>query len=86
MDNITIKVMADGSEDYSDDADDEKENSNSPPKKRRLYIIGGSTANKGKLTSIKKLLMLCIVPLIKETYENMKILFDLVNIIKIPFR
>lgn len=41
---------------------------------------------KAKLTSVKRVIILCIVPNMKETYENTKLLFDLTKIINIPFK
>ena len=38
-----------------------------PKKKRKTYTAGGTTARKGKLTSVTRLLLVCIVPEIKET-------------------
>lgn len=57
-----------------------------PIKKRRLYSEGGSTAMKAKLTSVHRLIMLSIVPQVKDTYDNMKVLFDLIKINNIPFK
>lgn len=36
--------------------------------------------------SVKRVILLCIVPQIKETYDNVKLLFDLTNINNIPFK
>lgn len=48
-------------------------------KKRRLYSEGGSVGEKPKVTSVHRLIMLCIVPSIQETYDNVKLLFELTN-------
>lgn len=55
-------------------------------KKRNLYAEGGTTGKKSVFTSVNRLLCLCIVPKIKETYTNIKQLFDLINLNKIPFK
>lgn len=39
-----------------------------------------------KMTSVHKLIMLCIVPNIKESYDNVKKLFELIKINDIPFK
>lgn len=71
-------------------SDDENHQHNSEdfngPKKRKSYEEGGSISKKGKLTSVDSLILLCITPDIKETHANMKILFELTNINKIPFK
>ena len=38
------------------------------------------------MTGVNKLMMLCTVPDVAETYENMKKLFDLIQINCIPFK
>ena len=57
-----------------------------PEKKRKLYSEGGSISCEAKLTSVKKVILLCIVPQIKESYDNVKLLFDLVQINRISFK
>ena len=47
---------------------------------------GGKVSKGFKLTSVKKLLILCIVPEIKESYENIALLFSLVKINHISFK
>ena len=54
--------------------------------KRKLYSEGGSVSKKGKLTSVNRLILLCVVPNIKETHENVKLLFELTKINNIPFK
>lgn len=54
--------------------------------KRKLYSQGGSVSKKGKLTSVNRLILLCVVPQIKESYDNVKLLFDLTKINNIPFK
>lgn len=89
-----VKLMADGGqkffklcftilpEDYSEDDDDGEPTS----KKKKTYSEGGSVGAKAELTRVKRTIMLCIVPDIKETYDNVKILFDLTMINKISFK
>ena len=45
--------------------------------KRSLYSEGGTSGKKALLTGVSQVIMLCCVPEIKESYENMKILFEL---------
>ncbi|CAH0552491.1 unnamed protein product [Brassicogethes aeneus] len=96
-----VKVMADGGqgffkvsmsiipdsengtvEDYSDSLSNEDIIYNISSKKRKF--------NQEKLgyksTSVKKLIMICIVPDIKETYNNIKFLFDLVKLNEVSFK
>lgn len=88
-----IKVMADGGQDFfkislsiSIPEDDLKENDLDKSKNVSTYSTGGSMANKRKLTSVFKLLLLGIVPRIKETYDNFKILVELTKLNEIPFK
>lgn len=55
-------------------------------KKKKLYYESGSINQKAKLTSVKRLIMLCIVPNIKESYENIALLFDLTKLNEISFK
>ena len=70
--------------------DPDKENNipdyNSNDKKRSLYSEGGSFSKEGRLGGVDRLIMLCTVPEVSESYENIKKLFDLVQINKIPFK
>ena len=50
------------------------------------YSEGGSAAKKGKLTGVKRIILLCIVPDIKETYENIAKLFQITNLNNISFK
>lgn len=91
--NVVVKIMADGGqgffkicmtilpEGYFCD-----ENYEVLEKKRKLYAEGGSVGVKPKLGSVNRLLMLCTVPDIKESYDNVKLLFDLVKINDISFK
>ena len=45
---------------------------NSPVKKRSLYENGGTAGQKGNLNGVHRLIMVAIVPKVKETYENVK--------------
>ena len=56
------------------------------PSNRRLYSEGGNVGKKGKLTSVRRLILLCIVPQIKESYGNIELLLKLINVINIPFK
>lgn len=49
-------------------------------------VEGGKVSKRGKLTSVDKLIMVCLVPRIKESYENMKLLFELTKLNDIPFK
>lgn len=48
-------------------------------------INKASISKKAKLTSVNRLILLCVVPEIKETYENMDLLVKLTNLNNIPF-
>ena len=63
---------------------EEAENLDSPKKKRSRYTEGG-TLQKGKLTGVQRLIMLCIVPDIPETHFNMKVLFQLTNLNSVKY-
>ena len=41
-----------------------------PSKQRKLYSETGTIGCKSKLMSVKRTILLCIVPNIKESYEN----------------
>ena len=74
-------------ENYSESELDSSSDDNDVTKKRRkLYSEGGSISHEAKPTSVKKVILLCIVPKIKESYENIKRLFDLTQINNIPFK
>lgn len=88
--NFVVKAMIDGGQNFfkislsimtKNDLPQEEEEV-----KRSLYSEGGSTAKKAKLTSVQRLILLCIVPDVKETYTNIQLLFNLTNINKIPFK
>ena len=71
-------------EDSSDVADLEARFNNleSPPMKRSLYKGDGGIGNY-KLSSVKRVILICLVPECKETHRNMKILFELTELNKI---
>ncbi|CAH1104522.1 unnamed protein product [Psylliodes chrysocephalus] len=90
--NVNIKVMADGGQSFfkicmsimgKEDQEDEEER---VIKKRKLYSEGGSTSTQAKLSSVHRVILLCIVPQIKETYENIKLLFEITELNSIPFK
>lgn len=90
--NYHVKVMADFGKEFLKVSmsvwpeDDSEEDCDDQFQKRSTYAEGGSCSKTAKFTSVKKLLLLCVVPQVKETYENMKLLFELIGINKIPFR
>lgn len=67
-----------------DDPDDDisPENSN----RRSRYEEGGTLGKRAKVMSVKRIIILCIVPKIKETYDNVKLLFDLTQVNDISFK
>ena len=54
-------------------------------KKRSTYSEGGSL-RKGKLSGVKRIILLAVVPDIKETHNNLAIIFNLFRINKISFK
>lgn len=98
--NYKIKIMADGGqgffklsmtllpEDYAHDSDTEDilGGSEHPTKKKLKLNSATRSLGSSKLTSVKKLILLCVVPNIKETYDNLKILFDLTKLNNISFK
>lgn len=69
--------------------EDKKEGDDSGKYRRKYvsyYATGGSVANERKMTSVYKLILLCIVPDIKETYGNFKTLVELTKLNEIPFK
>lgn len=53
---------------------------------RSKYSEGGRVAKKGKLTGVKRIIILCMVPDIKETYNNISLLFKLINLNRLSFK
>ena len=52
---------------------------------RSSYSMGGTTGMKSTLTSVHRLTLLCIVPQIKESYENIDLIYKLTNLKNISF-
>lgn len=70
----------------SDDNEDEEKFFKKNTNQRSLYSEGGTVGGEKKCTSVQKLIILCIVPDILETYKNIKLLFDLTNINRMSFK
>jgi hypothetical protein len=93
---VMIKLMADGGKgffkismsilpkDYCEKTSDME--SEHLQNKRSTYEEGGSWGGKGNLNGVKRLILVCVVPEIKETYDNVKILWDLTKLNQIPFK
>ena len=95
--NYVVKIMADGGQGFFKicmsvmpenqvDQDNSLGENGEVPVKKRKYNEGGSIGNMSKVTSVHKLIMLCAVPSIKESYDNIKVLFDLTNINNISYK
>lgn len=97
--NYLVKVMADSGqgffkismcvlpEDYlKSESEDFEETIDEAVSKRARYKDGGTSCKKAQLTSVKRLILLCVVPKIKESYFNLSLLFDLTQLNKIPFK
>ena len=90
---ICIKVMADGGQGsfkiglsvFSENEFDSDED-NQKLIKKNLYSTGGVVNKEMALTSVYKLILLCVVPGMKETYSNIQTLFELTKINNIPFK
>jgi len=54
-------------------------------KKRSTYAEGGSL-KKGKLTGVKRVILLAVVPDIKETHSNISVIFELIGLNNIAFK
>ena len=52
---------------------------------RSTYAQGGSL-RKGKLSGVKRVILLAVVPEIKETHANVSLIFDLIGLNKISFK
>lgn len=86
--NYKVKIMADGGQGFlkicmSVIPEDE---TNPIIKKRKLYSEGGSAAYEHTATSVYKLIILCMVPKVSETHDNLKILFELIKLNNISFK
>lgn len=93
--SVKIKIMADGGGGFfkvcmtilpDDYIDKNPDSDNESAEKRTRYSEGGSLSKLTRLTGVNKLIMLCIVPEIKETYENVAQIFNLIQINDIPFK
>lgn len=91
----TVKLMADGGQGFfkisltiqpESDPDECEFNTQTCTPKRTLYAEGGTVGQEPKLSSVHRLIILCLVPDIKESYDNLKILFDLTKVNNIPFK
>lgn len=81
---IIVSIFPEGySEQSKTDNDDFILNEN---KKRTLYSEGGTLSKRAQLLSVKRTIILCIVPKISKTYANVKLLCDLTKINNLPFR
>lgn len=85
-----IKIMADGGQKFFKFSisilEDDPIQIDSSENKKIPYSDGGSFAKKRKLNSVYRLILLCIVPNIKETYENVKKIVELTQLNDIPFK
>ena len=94
--NVLLKVMADGGqgffkicvtiipENYYDDEFNESVEFVQP--QRSTYTVGGTISKHSKVTGVNKLIMICCVPDVDESYENIRLLFELTQINKITFK
>ena len=95
----SVLAMADGGQgflkicltilpqDYETEAVDSDSDIDQPPKpKRSTYAEGGSMKHKRKLTGVNRLIMVCTVPDVKETWKNMELLFSLSKLNNIPYK
>lgn len=86
----TVKVMADGGQNFfkvsfsilENDDEDDSEYEDFESMSSEKTTLG----DKAKSTSVLRVILICIIPDIKETYDNLKILFDLVNLNRISFK
>ena len=69
-------------EELAETEDDEDPN---PRTSKRSKYSEGGTVKKGKLTGVRKLIMVCIVPDVPETHTNMTILFKLTQLNLVSF-
>lgn len=80
---ISMSILPKGANDESYDSDTEEP----PPKKKRsTYEEGGTIGRKANLNGVNRLIMLCVVPNIKESYDNLRILWNVTNINNIPYK
>lgn len=91
--NYTIKVMADGGQGFFKicfsvlpESDLELECSHHDYETETERNKANFAGSKGKCTSVNRIILLCLVPDIKENYNNLQFLFDLIKINNIAFR
>lgn len=58
----------------------------SPMKKKRSTYAEGGSLKKGKLTGVKRVILLAVVPDIKETHSNISVIFELIGLNNIAFK
>ena len=59
------------------EAVDPDSDNDQPPKPRRsTYAEGGSMKHKRKLTGVNRLIMVCTVPDVKETWKTWNVIFS----------
>ena len=87
--------MADGGQGFfkiclsvipEDDAEQLTEPREYLKQERSLYKDGGTFSKYSKITGVNRLIMLCCVPDVQETYDNIKTLFDMTQLNNIPFK
>lgn len=86
-DDLPQDVISEAENEFADDnISSDYSQSQLGRNKRISYSDGGSMAKKAKVSSVKRVILLCIVPDVKETYDNVKILLDLTKLNDIPFK
>lgn len=95
---VVIKLMADGGKGFFKismtilpknfrEEMSESDDGESPTKRQRTtYKEGGSLGKKSNLNGVNRLIMLCAVPNIKETYDNVRILWNITRLNSIPYK
>lgn len=88
-----IKIMADSGQGFFKISmslftknEDEGDADTSSPTKRAKYSEGGRIGKNSSLTSVYKIIIICIVPKIKESYDNLLYVCNLINLNKLPFK
>ncbi|CAH0554824.1 unnamed protein product [Brassicogethes aeneus] len=81
-----IKVMADGGQGFFKICLSVFQSEDETKVGRSVYSEGGKISKGFKFTGVKKILILCIVPEIQETFENLKLLFSVIKINNISFK
>lgn len=57
-----------------------------PKKKRSTYENGGSLGKKSNLNGVNRLILVCVMPNIKESYDNVRLLWNITKLNNIPFK